>query len=368
MTTVHHPFDPRIYHKECLSIQEAGYDVTLLAQKDPNTGELSEEITHIPLKTYEGKLKRMLFAPWQAYKIAKQLKADVYHFHDPELMLVARFLKKKNNVVVYDVHEDFVTSLIKKDYLNKFMKLFIKKSFRSVEKVITKPFKKVLAEKYYQEIYPTGEWVLNYPTVNEKFISHRRYVKSVEDKLIYTGNVDLERGAKIHGNLPNIHPTIQMHFIGKCPRKFADEIEQVAGEHKGRIHIRGIDQFIPKEEIEQSYLNTNWLAGVALFPPTDHYLKKELTKFFEYMNAGLPIICSNFERWKEFIERYQCGIAVDPYNEQAIYEAIEYLRENPKEARRMGENGKKAVQDQLNWKTQANHLVELYDEWLSEIK
>lgn len=127
MTTVHHPFDPRIYHKECLSIQEAGYDVTLLAQKDPNTGELSEEITHIPLKTYEGKLKRMLFAPWQAYKIAKQLKADVYHFHDPELMLVARFLKKKNNVVVYDVHEDFVTSLIKKDYLNKFMKLFIKR-------------------------------------------------------------------------------------------------------------------------------------------------------------------------------------------------------------------------------------------------
>lgn len=75
MTTVHHPFDPRIYHKECLSIQEAGYDVTLLAQKDPNTGELSEEITHIPLKTYEGKLKRMLLCTMASLQNRKAIKS-----------------------------------------------------------------------------------------------------------------------------------------------------------------------------------------------------------------------------------------------------------------------------------------------------
>ena len=368
MTTVHHPFDPRIYHKECKSIKDAGFDLTYLAQKDPNTGETSEEIHQIPLPTYDSKLKRMLFAPWKAYKVAKKLNADIYHFHDPELMFVARLLKNKRNIVVYDVHEDFVTSLIKKDYLNKFMKAVIRKSFRWIEKIITKPFKKVLAEKYYEEIYPNGKWVLNYPTVNENFMNQDRSGKPIEDKLIYTGNVDLERGAEIHANLPNVHPTISMHFIGKCPSRFADRINEIAGANQDRIHITGVDQFVPKEEIERSYLDTNWLAGIALFPPTEHYLKKELTKFFEYMNAGLPIICSNFERWQEFIDQNQCGIAVDPYDEKEIYEAIEYLRNHPDEAKRMGQNGKKAVQEKLNWNTQANHLVELYDEWLSEIQ
>src|SRR5690625_6021755 len=62
-------------------------------------------------------------------------------------------------------------------------------------------------------------------------------------------------------------------------------------------------------------MSHNWLAGIALFPPTEHYMKKELTKFFEYMNAGLPIICSHFPQWKTFIDKYNCGIAVDPYDE-----------------------------------------------------
>lgn len=114
----------------------------------------------------------MLFAPWQAYKIAKQLKADVYHFHDPELMLVARFLKKKNNVVVYDVHEDFVTSLIKKDYLNKFMKLFIKKSFRSVEKVITKPFKKSVGREILSRDLPNRRMGIKLPNSKQKNSFH----------------------------------------------------------------------------------------------------------------------------------------------------------------------------------------------------
>src|SRR5690625_246500 len=80
LTTVHHPFDPRIYHKECLSLKEAGYNVTLLAQPDPKTGETSDQITHIPLKTYQSKFKRIFLAPWKAYKIAKRIDADIYHF------------------------------------------------------------------------------------------------------------------------------------------------------------------------------------------------------------------------------------------------------------------------------------------------
>jgi glycosyltransferase involved in cell wall biosynthesis len=94
-------------------------------------------------------------------------------------------------------------------------------------------------------------------------------------------------------------------------------------------------------------------------------MKKELTKFFEYMNAGLPIICSNFPVWKDFVETHECGIAIDPTKDEEIREAITFLQENPEEAKRMGENGKKAVMNELNWGTQEKKLVDWYVELLS---
>ncbi|HEY4601345.1 MAG TPA: glycosyltransferase, partial [Cerasibacillus sp.] len=102
LTTVHHPSDPRIYHKECLSLHRAGYNVTLISQKDEET-QKDWPITHIPLKTYKSRWRRMIFGTIDAYRKAKQLKADVYHFHDPELLPVGWLLKKKTNRVVYDI-------------------------------------------------------------------------------------------------------------------------------------------------------------------------------------------------------------------------------------------------------------------------
>lgn len=126
MTTVHHPYDPRIYHKECMSLAAAGFDVTLIAQP-PENSQLNETkaIRHIPLKTYTSRLKRMIFGTREAYKKAKSLNADVYHFHDPELLPVAWLLKKKNNHVIYDIHEDYITSILQKDYLSRPIKKMI---------------------------------------------------------------------------------------------------------------------------------------------------------------------------------------------------------------------------------------------------
>jgi len=141
-------------------------------------------------------------------------------------------------------------------------------------------------------------------------------------------------------------------------------MKQIAANAKDRITIEGVDRFVEKEDIEKAYINHRWLAGIAIFPPTDHYMKKELTKFFEYMNAGLPIICSNFPVWKSFVETYECGIAVDPYDETDIKRAIDYLRDHPEEARRMGKNGKRAVSEKLNWQVEERKLINWYNELL----
>jgi len=365
MTTVHHPYDPRIYHKQCKSLENAGFDVTLIARRDPKGNDGDKTINHILLKTYKSRLKRMIFGTYDAYKKAKSMNADIITFHDPELLPAARLLKNKDNVVIYDIHEDYITSIMQKDYLSESVKKIVASGYKLMEKFFTRDMGLSLAEKYYQEMYPDGVWILNYPTVNERFIEHER-TGEVEDRVLYTGNVSHVRGARYHAKLPVIDPGINVHFVGKCPGELAEEMYDVAGEHKNRLHIEGIDSFVEKEVIEERYLERNWLAGIALFPPTEHYKKKELTKFFEYMNAGIPVICSDFPVWKAFVERYECGIAVDPEDDEAIKEALDYLRNNPEEASKMGRNGKKAVMEELNWQTQEYKLVRWYNGLLNE--
>lgn len=362
LTTVHHPYDPRIYYKQCLSLHKANYDVTLISQSTKNEKKLKMPIRHIPLKTYKSRFKRMLIGTWDAYKKAKKRKADIYVFHDPELLFVAALLKKKDNVVIYDIHEDYMTSILQKNYLPNPVKKIAAKLYTFAEKILTRKMKLSLAEKYYKEIYPSGVCILNYPLLNEKMLEIDRRKQDLVNKVLYTGNVTVERGAHIHAQLPTTDPNLVVQFIGKCAKQIADEMKEIAGDQSMNLHIEGIDAFVVKERIEEMYLSERWLAGIAIFPPTEHYKKKELTKFFEYMNASLPIVCSDFPVWKKFIETYECGIAVNPNDPKEIKAAFETLRNDPELAYRMGERGRQAVIKELNWEVEERKLLTWYDE------
>lgn len=399
MTTVHHPLDTRIYYKECQSLQAAGYDVTLIApniEDEEQALKLKQSSMRvITFKKPRNRLFRMLFSTLRVYKTARQLQADYYHFHDPELLLVAALLKRKHNVVIFDVHEDYETSIMLKDYLSKPLRRVFASIYSLIEKILTKNMHLCLAEKYYKNKYPQGTCILNYPLLDSLSNRHQDEVQQnkakakassrlnggaknstapnlgtnapgchngMRNKLIYTGNVSLERGAGIHAGLPLIDSQLEVYFIGKCPQKLASQMYEVAGDQRERIIIEGIDRYIPREEIDAWYHRHDWLAGLALFPPLKHYMQKELTKFFEYMAAGIPIICSNFPVWKQFIEEYACGLTVNPYDTLEIKEAVEYLKANPNKAREMGENGRRAVLQRLNWETEEKKLVRWYAE------
>lgn len=397
MTTVHHPLDTRIFYKECRSLAEAGFDVTLIATEHEDLRKLPQiPFQVITLPKARGRLLRMAVNCWRAYRIARKLKADLYHFHDPELMLVALFLKRRDNAVVYDVHEDYETSIRQKRYLPRPLRLLAAALYRAMEKGLTRSFEICLAEKYYQDIFPQGRTVLNYPIAKESGedeapaesaaspdlteslkaqhvlhsshspVSHDVPQDKPDIRLIYTGNVTRDRGALIHAALPALSPRIRLSVVGKCGGALAEEMQTLAGSGRDRLHIRGIDSFITRDEIDRMYATGQWTAGLALFPPTEHYMKKELTKFFEYMNAGIPIICSNFPAWTSFVEEHQCGIAVDPYNEAQIVKAVVYLSEHPEEAALMGQRGRLAVRRTLSWQSEASKLVDWYQEILTE--
>lgn len=371
LTTVHHPMDTRIFHKECGSLAAAGFRVTLIATEHPDLAAAKPAFEVLRLSPARNRWARMTRNCWQAYKLAKRLNADIYHFHDPELIWVGWLLKNKRNQVVYDIHEDYETGIRQKKYLPRFARRLLAGAYRLAERLCIGRFELVLAEKYYYDKYGRGTAVLNYPLLGPAIESGERPSADEGEgqpreqdqiRLLYTGNITLDRGALVHARAVKLDPRIRLYMIGKCPRPLSEQMLGEAGGHKERLHIEGIDAFISRETIDGYYRAGGWTAGLALFPPTDHYMQKELTKFFEYMNAGLPIVCSDFPSWKAFVEKHRCGIAVNPYDDKAILEALTYLHEHPDEAQQMGRNGQRAVRSELNWEHEQEKLISMYIE------
>jgi hypothetical protein len=114
ITTVHPPFDIRIFHKEAKTLARAGYRVTLIAQHDRL--EVVEGVRIVPLPKAVNRFDRITRLTWAAFRLALRHRADVFHFHDPEFLLPALILRlfTKANVI-YDVHED-----VRNDVLTKY--------------------------------------------------------------------------------------------------------------------------------------------------------------------------------------------------------------------------------------------------------
>jgi glycosyltransferase involved in cell wall biosynthesis len=78
------------------------------------------------------------------------------------------------------------------------------------------------------------------------------------------------------------------------------------------------------------------------------------------MSLGLPVIMPDYSYICKMVDKYKFGICVKPDDISMMAEAICYLYDNPQAAKQMGDNGRCAVSEEFNWKTQEKKLLELY--------
>lgn len=365
LSSVHTSNDNRIFNKECRTLAESGYDVVFVA---PGEGERVQDGVKIKTVPYvKNRIIRALVTTWRVFVAGISERGDVFHFHDPELIPVGLLLRLMGKIVIYDVHEDYVTSIKQKPYLPRLIRSLLAYLFGWFERAASQAFTVILAERYYLRRFPKGTLVLNYPRLELIHTSsiHRegngRKKGSKYKRLIYTGNVTVDRGALVYARMVAEIPDIEITVVGRCPTELAAEMRRIAGSGASRLKIIGEGYFVPFEKIAAFYRSDEWIAGLAVFPRTPHYVQKELTKFFEYMAAEIPIICSNFPVWQELVEGNGVGICVDPDDMESIRRAIEKLTENEDIATAMGQRGKKAVAERFNWDVEAAKLLSLYD-------
>jgi glycosyltransferase involved in cell wall biosynthesis len=358
LTSVHPTFDVRIFQKECKSLIQAGYDLVLIAPHGKD-----EILEGVPVRTIErphNKILRILTGSWRIYQAVRKDNRQIYHFHDTELIPLGLLLRLRGKQVIYDMHENAPGALSTKEWIPASLRQPISKIFEVFERLVLNNFHVIFAEKSYADEYPwlkQTSIVLNYPLADQLLQINAE--KFVQPTIGYVGDVREDRGAvaTIEALTLLQRKGTSPHWLcmGRINDKLRERLEKVVEAERLSVDFRG---YTVSKEAHPLVAKTH--IGLAVVARTPNNIGSLLTKLFEYMALGIPLITSDFPLYKELIEGIGCGICVAPEKPQELADAIEYLLFHPEEAAEMGRRGREAVRANYNWNTEAKKLLEVY--------
>ncbi len=120
LSSVHHAYDTRIFYREAATLSESGYRVTLVAQHNKN--EIINNIKIIPVPKFRNRFHRIVIGNWFIFIVSMKEKANLYHFHDPELIPAGLLLKAVGRKVIFDIHEKYDKIILARDYTAPFFR------------------------------------------------------------------------------------------------------------------------------------------------------------------------------------------------------------------------------------------------------
>lgn len=355
LTTVHIANDTRIFFKECLSLGNFGYKVTLVAGA-PDVNKLGN-VRHLMLPPIQGRLRRMVIRPWHALRLVLAAKPDICHFHDPELIPLALFLKTFTRIkVIYDVHEDVPLQIMTKYWIRPGFRKIVSSVFRGVENWAARRFDAiitatpVIAQRFSLQNSNTVS-VANFPRAgrfnpNTAWDHRPRAVG-------YVGVITFERGIMELLSAVGVADA-KLILAGQFA---SEEVEKAARSHPEWARVEYLGK-ISNDAVPAMLERVR--AGIVCLHPSSNYVESQPVKMFEYMAAGLPVVGSDFPLWRQFVTAAGAGLLVDPKDVPAIARAIIFMLENEAAAREMGMAGRLAVDKQYSWEAQAEVLHAVY--------
>jgi glycosyltransferase involved in cell wall biosynthesis len=325
---------------------------------DGKGDEIIDGINILDVGKSKTRLQRMLITTNKIYKKALQLNADVYHFHDPELIPIGLRLIKKGKKVIYDVHEDVPRQLLSKPYLNKTTLKIISNIFKKYEEKNAKKFSAIITvvpeiTQRLGEINKKTIEVRNYPMLSEFPFINTNW-QDREDAMVYIGGISEIRGINEMLQIA-YHSQIKLHLAGPfSPPELENKIK--TKEEWKYVIYHGV---LNRKEIVNLLLSVK--LGLLLLHPVPNHIIGLNTKVFEYLAAGIPVITSDLPNYKNIIIDNNCGFCIDIFDTNEIVEKVKYIFMHDREAEMMGQSGRKAVETIYNWENEEKKLIELYE-------
>lgn len=372
LSVVHQALDNRVFYREARTLVDAGHDVTLIAIYDKD--EIKDGV-HIRGLPRVPRSRRPLL--WRTIgRIAIETNADIFHIHDPELLLITPWLRRATGKpTIYDIHEANADFIAVKDYLPGFVRYPLAGVFRRLEPqlvrgesglifaddAIAADFAGFSGPKTTLFNYPGDDLIARGAEAIAERVQHTPTV-------LYLGGLERNRGSKVMiaafaevvAQMPAARLLIVGHFM---PPDLEDEIRADAAAH-GIAHAITITGRVPFEQIG-NYLrqaSVGWVTWQAV--PKNQ--KNIPTKLFEYMAFGLPVVSSDLPSTRLFIEPGVNGWLANAADPSAHATTLLQLLRNPDAAQAMGRAGRRLVETRYNWNMMGPKLLALYDQLLHQ--
>lgn len=300
----------------------------------------------------------------ELWKRIRKSSADIYHFHDPELLWIA--VKAKifyRKCMIYDVHEHYPRALLDKTWILPPLRFPISIIFNFYERIFSRLLTgviyttRIIGKRFSKK---TSICISNYPLISGQM--NASPVKR-NNQLIYVGGITKIRGfiellKALEMLVKKNYPDVKLLVVGKY---FNPQFEKEVNNMIDALDLSNNVEFLghlPYFHIMPLIAEST--VGIVTYLPHANNVVCLPNKLFEYMSCGTAVIASNFELYQEIVEKSDCGYTVDPTNPEDIAEKITLLLSNEIKCETYGLNGKKAVLSEYNWHVEEKKLINFY--------
>jgi glycosyltransferase involved in cell wall biosynthesis len=374
---VRNPFthDTRV-EKEARTLLGAGYRVTVVADADAAAGLPNverrpggEEVLRVPRRRLRLPGIRFVLHELRLARRLVALRPDVLHAHDsnalPAVAVAARRLKVP---FVYDAHDLWLgrprrergrlAFALNQLWYAAIERLLVPRA--SAAMTVSPPIARYLERRYrLPEVvlvpnYPEPE---AFPRVRElRALPGGDRIAPGRPIVLYLGGLMAGRG--LEQLIDALAMTQQPSLVLLGQGQLADVLRARAAASgvADRVHI--LDPVPPGEVV--AFAGSADLGVSPIVPSCLNYRWSLPNKLFQYMAAGIPVVASDFPQVREIVAGERAGVVADTSSPPSLASAIEAVLADREKASRMGERGRQAVAERLNWSVAAGRLLEVY--------
>jgi len=354
-------------------VQTMGHEVHLVCPWNVEDGVTIDGVQMHSFRRAESRSRRwFLNAPRIYRKLLPLLKeVDLVHFHDLDILPWMAPLSLYRPVV-YDVHENYPEEMIGKDWLPRPLRRPLYHLVYVVQWILSHWIGNVVLVSEHQEERDFKSRNLNKLRVRNYASLNLLNDVSSDYMTRPSGVVFLGMGNQMNGSgllleiadaIHRKHPDVSFY----CSERFSDPA--YCDWFKAERHRRGLERavqilpFIPAHLIVREILNRGTI-GLSPNLRIKQQVKGAHAKIYEYMAAGLPIVCSDLPDQVAAVHDNDAGLLGQPEDPQTFVDAIERLLADRAYACRLGQNGQRAFREKYSWESQMPALQRFYEQIL----
>jgi glycosyltransferase involved in cell wall biosynthesis len=359
VTSMHDWNDDRIFERAAVGLASLGHEVTYVA---PGPKDMIAEGVRIKALPKRERLGKHLKGPGEAYRAMKKIEADLYYFHNPNMMFQMRRWARKGHAVFADIHENYEVRVDALP-LPKWIRNILVKRYRKFENRICSAYAglTVVTESMRKKMESSGVPILildNVPSLKRLANIKLADQKAERPTIITSGNNSPARNCmKAVEALPEIVkaiPNVEMKFVGRfTPTSYEQDLNAKAAElgvsanFKTEGMLPWLENFkrISSAHIGCVFYNDNLNNRVTL-----------PNRLYEYMYVGLAVLGEEFPEVKNVVDKTGCGATVNSQSPKDIAEKAISLLQSPEKLEKAMKNSREAVLNKYNFE---NALVEL---------